>query len=55
MTERIPSVPAPASLRAQVARAVSVHRVGVSSLIPGARNAEQAESNARAGEVPVLG
>jgi aryl-alcohol dehydrogenase-like predicted oxidoreductase len=46
---------APDLTPAQAALAWIVQRDGVSTVIPGARNAEQAQANARAGEAPALG
>ena len=46
---------APDLTPAQVALAWIVQREGVSTVIPGARNAEQAQANARAGDAPALG
>ncbi|MFT2694249.1 aldo/keto reductase [Clavibacter zhangzhiyongii] len=46
---------APDLTPAQVALAWIVQREGVSSVIPGARNAEQARANAQAGDAPALG
>jgi len=46
---------APDLTPAQVALAWIVQRAGVSTVIPGARNAEQAQANARAGDAPALG